>query len=311
MSAIYIPSNGNHHRGAALDKVANRRPDSRHGKSIAILGGRGMLGSDLAPALAAAGHQVHAWDLPECDITRTAQMEKALDGAEIVVNCAAFTNVDGAEDHPESAEAVNARAVAHLAAAARRRNMLVVHISTDFVFDGQGTRPWREDDPPRPLSVYGRTKIAGEQALRQSGCQYLTMRVQWSYGGHGANFIAKILERARAGAPLKIVDDQVGAPTWTRDMSRAIVQLLDRQCTGLYHFANAGYSSRFDVARFVMDHCKLPNPLIPCRTGEFPARAARPLNSRFELSRIQAVLDYPIRSWQEALAEYLDEQISK
>lgn len=282
------------------------QPRGKSGNRIAILGGRGMLGADLAPALAAAGHKVQAWDLPECDITQPAQLEQALDGAEIVVNCAAFTNVDGAEDQPERADAVNARAVAHLAAAARRRNIFVVHISTDFVFDGQGTRPWREDDPPRPLSVYGRTKLAGEHALRNSGCPHLIMRVQWSYGRHGNNFIAKILERARAGAPLKIVDDQVGAPTWTRDMSRAIVRLLERQAAGVFHFANSGCASRFDVARFVLDHCKLPNPLIPCRTGEFPARAARPLNSRFELSRIQAILGYPIRSWQEALAEYLE-----
>ncbi len=291
--------------------AANSAASGKPGKSIAILGGRGMLGSDLAPALAAAGHEVHVWDLPECDVTRTAQMEKALDGAEIVVNCAAFTNVDGAEDQPERADAVNARAVAGMAAIAHRRNIFVVHISTDFVFDGQGTRPWREDDPPRPLSVYGRTKLAGEQALLQSGCPCLIMRVQWSYGRHGTNFIAKILERARTGAPLKIVADQIGAPTWTRDMSRAIARLLDRQCTGLYHFANTGCSSRFEVAQFTLDRCGLANQLTPCRTGEFPARAARPLNSRFDLNRIQAALDYPIRSWQEALGEYLDEQISK
>ncbi len=289
-------------------KIKTIHPHGKPGQSIAILGGRGMLGSDLSAVLAGAGYTVHAWDLPECDITRPADLEKALDGADIAVNCAAFTNVDGAEDQPERAEAVNANAVGRLAAAARQRHIFVVHISTDFVFNGQGTRPWREDDPPQPLNVYGRTKLAGEQALQHSGCPHLIMRVQWSYGRQGTNFIAKILERARAGAPLKIVADQFGAPTWTRDMSRAIARLLARQCTGLYHFANTGYSSRFDVARFVLDHCKLPNPLTPCRTGEFPARAARPLNSRFELSRIQAVLDYPIRSWQEALAEYLGEQ---
>jgi len=295
----------------AVAPARGRPAPTQPGKSIAILGGRGMLGSDLAAALAGAGHRVHAWDLPECDITQPSHLENALAGAEIAVNCAAFTNVDGAEDQPERVYAVNARAVSGLAESARRLNIFVVHISTDFVFDGEGVRPWREDDPPRPISVYGQTKLAGEQLLRDSGCRHLIMRVQWSYGRYGANFIAKILERAKTGAPLKIVADQIGAPTWTRDMSQAIGRLLDRQCTGLYHFANTGYAARFDVARFVLDRCKLPNQLTPCRTGEFPARAARPLNSRFDLSRIQAALDYPIRPWQDALAEYLDEQISK
>lgn len=267
-----------------------------------------MLGSDLTSALNAAGYMTRAFDLPECDITQPADIEQALDGADIVVNCAAFTNVDGAEDQPERAEAVNARAVGSLADAAKRRNIFVVHISTDFVFDGQGTRPWREDDSPNPISVYGRTKLAGEQALQHSGCQHLIIRVQWSYGRNGTNFISKILERGKTGAPLKIVADQFGAPTWTRDMSRAIVRMLEQRTVGLWHFANSGYASRFDVARFVLDYYKLSNPLTPCRTAEFPARAARPLNSRFDLSHIQTALGYPIRPWQHALAEYLGEQ---
>lgn len=264
-----------------------------------------MLGSDLAEVLQAKGCAVKILDLPEWDITNLDHLREGLAGVKAAVNCAAFTNVDAAEDQKNNAFSVNAEAVGRLGEWAERHDVFIAHISTDFVFDGQGKRPWSETDIPKPVNVYGESKLAGEQALTKTGCRNLIMRVQWSYGQKGNNFISKILERAKNNQALKIVDDQIGAPTWTRDMSYALSALLAKQKTGLYHFAGAGYASRFETAKFVLDTLRLPNKLTACRSDEFATRAVRPLNSRFNLDKIQAELEYPIRSWQEALQEYL------
>lgn len=272
---------------------------------ITILGGRGMLGSDLAPALAQAGHTIRVLDLPEFDLTKADHLAHAMDGAQVVVNCAAFTNVDQAEQRFDTALAVNGRAVGALGAAAKECGVFVVQISTDFVFDGRQTRPYVETDPPNPVNAYGRSKLEGEQALRHSACAHAILRVQWSYGSHGANFIGKIQERARTSAELKVVDDQVGAPTWTADMARAIAVLIRDRREGLYHFANSGYASRFEVARFIAAQLTLPTKITPCASEAFPTPALRPKNSRFNTAKIQAILDAPIRSWQAALSEFL------
>jgi len=272
---------------------------------ITILGGRGMLGSDLAPALVQTGHSVRVLDLPEFDLTRNDHIARALDGAQVIVNCAAFTNVDQAEKRFDTALAVNGRAVGALGAAAKERGAFVVHISTDFVFDGRQTRPYIETDPPNPINAYGRSKLEGERALQQSACAHVILRVQWSYGSHGANFISKIQERARTGAELKVVEDQVGAPTWTADVARAIAVLIRDRREGLYHFANSGYASRFEVARFIAAQLTLPTKITPCASEAFPTSALRPKNSWFDTAKIQSILDAPIRSWQAALAEFL------
>ena len=272
---------------------------------ITILGGRGMLGSDLAPALVQAGYRVRVLDLPEFDLTKADHFTHALDGAQVIVNCAAFTNVDQAEKRFDTALAVNGRAVGALGAAAKERGAFVVHISTDFVFDGRQTRPYVETDPPNPINAYGRSKLEGERALQCSACAHVILRVQWSYGSHGANFISKIQERARRSAKLKVVADQVGAPTWTADMARVIAVLIRDRRQGLYHFANSGYASRFEVARVIAAQLNLPTKITPCASEAFPTPALRPKNSWFATAKIQSILNAPIRTWQEALAEFL------
>ncbi|MBI3985328.1 MAG: dTDP-4-dehydrorhamnose reductase, partial [Lentisphaerae bacterium] len=232
-------------------------------------------------------------------------VEAALAQAAVVVNCAAYTNVDKAEEQPEVARAVNAEAVGVLGRLARQRGTYVVHISTDFVFDGKGDRPYVETDTPRPLNVYGDSKWKGELALQASGCDHAILRVEWSYGRHGVHFIAKLLERAHTGVDLKVVDDQIGAPTWTADAARAILCLLRGRHTGLYHFASGGFVSRYDMARFVLQAFDLQNRISPCSSETFPMKAVRPKNSRFNTAKIQPLLDHPIRDWQTALSEFL------
>ncbi len=278
---------------------------------VSVLGGRGMLGSELCAQLRALRCDASAFDLPECDITRSGHVAAALAGADAVVNCAAYTNVDRAEDEPEAARAVNATAVGELGRQAAARGLYVLHISTDFVFDGAGDRPYDEACAPAPLCVYGMTKLEGERALAGAGCRHAIVRVQWSYGFNGVNFPVKLIERAAAGGELRVVDDQVGAPTWTRDIARALTELLLRRAEGLYHFANAGYASRYETAVFIAGRLGLSNPVIPCRTADFPVKARRPLNSRFDTRKIRALLCAPMRPWQDALGEFLGEYAGK
>lgn len=272
---------------------------------VAILGARGMLGSDLVAACERRGFAVRAYDLPEFDIVDPGQVEQAVGSAEAVINCAAYTNVDGAESHSELAHRVNGQAVGQLGRLCARWGKWILHISTDFVFDGRLDRPYVETDTPNPISEYGRSKLAGERLVQESGCPHCIVRLEWTYGDRGNNFVNKIIERARAGGPLKVVDDQIGSPTATTEAAAALCTLLQRRVEGLYHFAGAGYASRFDVARFIVQQCSLDAEVLPCSSGEYPSPARRPLNSRFDCSRIQALLGEPTRPWQEALAQFL------
>ncbi len=276
-------------------------------KIVAVTGGRGMLGSDLVPCLEKAGYQTRALDLPEFDLSNPAHIESMLSGANAVINCAAFTNVDKAEEMPDIAMRVNGAAAGLLGAWARKNNVYVIQISTDFVFDGFSDRPYLETDKPSPISVYGASKLKGEEAVRASGCRNSIMRVEWSYGRHGNNFVAKLLERARRGSELKVVNDQTGAPTWTLDMAGALCELLRSRPEGVFHFANTGYATRYEVALFVARKLGLANPVIPCSSSEFPAPARRPGNSRFCVDKIRKALNLEIRSWEEALNAFLDE----
>ena len=264
-----------------------------------------MLGSDLVPCLEKAGYQARVLDLPEFDLTNPEHIETKLAGVDAVVNCAAFTSVDKAEEMPETAMRVNGDAVGLLGKWARKNNVYIIQISTDFVFDGGSSRPYLETDVPRPISVYGNSKLKGEELLKQSGCHSSIMRVQWSYGKHGINFVSKLLERAKNGGELKVVNDQAGAPTWTFDMSRAICCLLGKRSEGIFHFANTGYASRFEVAQFVGRTLGLVNPVIPCSSSEFSMKAIRPENSRFCIAKIQKIIDHKIRPWEEALSAFL------
>lgn len=274
-------------------------------EKIALIGGRGMLGSDLNFRLGDAGYAVTILDVPEFDLTRAEMIESGLAGADLVVNCAAYTNVDQAERQSELVMKINADAVGLLGQWAARRKVHVIHISTDFIFDGKSDRPYVETDRPNPINVYGRSKLMGEEALQKSGCKWTILRIEWSYGRQGANFIAKFLERAGREREMKVVADQVGAPTWTVDIAGAILRLARARREGIFHFAASGYASRFEVASFVARKKGLSNTLVSCSSSDYPARALRPLNSRFCTDKIQQALDFKIRSWQDALSEYL------
>ncbi|MDD5596432.1 MAG: dTDP-4-dehydrorhamnose reductase, partial [Victivallaceae bacterium] len=250
-------------------------------KKLAVIG-NGMLGYDVTRAAENSGWQVSVHDLPEFDLTDEKRFEQALGGADCIVNCAAYTNVDKAESEEPLCMAVNAEAPGKLGNFAAAGGKYLIHISTDFVFGDLTDAPQKESDPTNPLSVYGKSKLLGEEKLRVSGCRCGIIRVQWSYGINGNNFITKILELAKNLPKLKVVDDQTGAPTCNRDMARAVMDFLDNRIEGLYHFAASGYTTRFETAGEIIRHFKLNTELTPCKSGEFPAPAVRPHNSQFD-----------------------------
>jgi dTDP-4-dehydrorhamnose reductase len=274
---------------------------------VAILGGRGMLGTDLTKICGQQGFNVEVFDLPEFDITNSQQLKEALSNTKTIVNCAAYTNVDGAESDADLAYRVNAEAVGRLGAIVKEANAWLLHISTDFVFDGKLDRPYVETDIPEPIDEYGKTKLAGERLLAQSGCKNCIVRVEWTYGLAGNNFVTKIIQRAKTDTDkaLKVVDDQIGSPTATTEVAKVICELLRIKPTGLFHFASAGYVSRYGMAKFIFDKLSMDVNLLPCKTSDWKTVADRPLNSRFDCSKIQALLDEPIEPWRGPLGRFL------
>ena len=275
------------------------------GDKVVILGGRGMLGSDIANECKVRGVSFVALDLPEFDITNEQHLRAAVKDAAVIINCAAYTNVDKAETETGLAFRVNAEAVGQLGILARKSGPWVLHISTDFVFDGNNDKPYVETDMSNPINAYGMSKLAGEKLLTESRCRHCIIRLEWTYGRHGDNFVAKLVNRAKEQKQVKVVDDQVGSPTATTEAAKAICDLLPQRPQGRFHFAADGYTSRFNMAKFIFDKLKMPVEVIACKTADFAGPAKRPLNSRFNCSKIRRLLDRSITRWQVPLEDFL------
>lgn len=274
-------------------------------EKTAVLGGKGMLGSDVAAECKNRGIDFEVFDLPEFDITSEQHLLKVAGNFKTIINCAAYTNVDKAESETEMAFRVNAEAVGNLGLLAKKLNAWVLHISTDFVFNGSGSDPYTEKEIPRPLNAYGRTKLAGERLLEENKCRHCIIRVEWTYGANGDNFIKKFLQKAQTQKELNVVDDQFGSPTATTEAAKVVCDLVQKKPTGIFHFASQGYTTRFGVAQFITEILNLDVVLKPCKTADFSSPAARPLNSRFDCSKIRPLLSGPIKNWQIPLEEFL------
>ena len=274
-------------------------------EKIAILGAGGMLGSDLKKVCCDLGLETASYDLPDFDITDTVQLKDVIAASDIVINCAAYTNVDLAQSEPDIAKKVNTIAAGELGKLATEFGVWALHISTDFVFDGEQKSPYIETDIASPLSVYGKTKFDGEQLFLKNCPAAAVMRVQWTYGNFGDNFPKKMISLAQTRDYLQIVDDQIGSPTSTVAISKAICQLIDEKPAGLFHFANGGYVSRFELAKFIFKTLNIDVELKACKSSEFETPAKRPLNSRFNCDKISKLLDEPIENWALPLEEFL------
>jgi dTDP-4-dehydrorhamnose reductase len=273
---------------------------------ILLLGGHGLLGTAIR-ATAPAGADVAAPRRVQVDVTDHASLARAVDAAEPewIINCAAMTAVDAAEGAADEAMRINADAVATIAALAHARGARVLLPSTDYVFDGPRDVPWREADAPQPRSVYAKSKRAGEERLLASGADALVVRIGWLFGDGGKNFPATMWQRASARAASAVVNDQVGAPTTTRDVADWCWRLIAQEARGIFHATNAGRASWFEVAQRIYDRCGFPEGVTGVSTATYGARAPRPAFSVLDCSKLERALGVTRRSWEQALDEYL------
>lgn len=280
---------------------------------ILLTGANGQLGHELQRWLAPLGSLV-ACTRADCDLERPDQLREVIRrvAPAIIVNPAAYTAVDRAESEPARAAAVNRDAVVVLAEEAKRIGATIIHYSTDYVFDGSKVGWYGEDDAPAPLGVYGRTKWEGEAALRASGVPHLILRTSWVVGTHGANFARTMLRLATTNETLRVVADQIGAPTSTpliSEVTAALVRRLaaegaDRFPFGTYHLAAAGETSWHDYARFVFAEAGLdPARVHPITTAEYPTPARRPANSRLDTTRLRSTFGVALPAWSEGVRE--------
>jgi dTDP-4-dehydrorhamnose reductase len=293
---------------------------------ILLFGKDGQLGWELQRALAPLGALVafgsrerdpQGVDFGDADALSAKVRAVAPDW---IVNAAAYTAVDRAESEPEIAERVNAAAVGALARAACERDAWLVHYSSDYVFDGSGSAPWREDDPTGPLGAYGRSKLAGEDQIRASGCRHLVFRTSWVYSARGGNFVKTMLKLARERDALKVVDDQIGAPTGAELLADVTAHALRRAATdaalaGTYHLAAAGETSWFGCARHAIARARQRGAVIrvaadaiaPIASDDYPQTARRPLNSRLDTTRLRSAFDLVLPPWQAGVERVVDE----
>jgi len=270
---------------------------------ILVVGAKGMVGRDM---LALIGNTARGVDIDEIDITSLESTERIIRTLkpEAVINCAAYTDVDGCETSAEKAMQVNGEGVAHLAMATREIGARLVHVSTDYVFDGSKGSPYVEDDAPCPLGVYGESKLAGEMNAAFNP-DHLIVRTQWLYGLHGKNFVETMLRLAVEKNEIAVVDDQVGSPTWTVDLSQAILALLKTGGRGIYHAANSGFCSWNEFARAIFEEAGLSVKVRGMTTDELNRPARRPLYSTLDCSKLEQDAGFRPQPWRSALKTYL------
>ncbi len=286
-----------------------------------VVGHRGMLAQSLPPILQRAGFTVTSRGRPDFDLAHPAQMSQALTAMQpdLVINAAAYTAVDQAESEPEQALAVNGHGVQHLAEVCREMDIPLIHVSTDYVFDGTAHTPYREDADSAPLGVYGASKWRGEAALRTQHQAHLIIRTAWVYSHSGQNFVKTMLRLGREREVLRVVDDQRGCPTYSRDLAEAIATMCQRirqdRTTvpwGTYHYCSADQITWYDFAVAIFEEAQAFEPfrvrdIVPIPTTDYPTPAQRPAYSVLDCSKIQAYFGITPRPWRDSLRDCLQE----
>jgi dTDP-4-dehydrorhamnose reductase len=271
---------------------------------LLVTGAAGMLGHEVVAAAEKLGHEVAAWDLPECDLTdahATLDAIRRLD-PRAVVNCAAYTNVDGAESDEATAERVNADAAGNLARACKAAGARLVHVSTDYVFDGTKREPWIESDAPNPLGAYGRTKLHGEEQVTAELGDHAIVRTAWLFGPHGPNFVATMLRLAGDNDEVSVVTDQVGSPTFAGHLAPALVDMAERSDTGIFHGAGAGSCSWYELTLEAFDMAGVSCRVLPTTSDRFQRPAPRPAYSVLGSEREHPITLPP---WQDGVRAHL------
>ncbi len=276
---------------------------------VLVTGVKGQLGHDVMNELAKRGYEGVGVDVEEMDITDRDAVERVMRDAHVdkVMHCAAWTAVDAAEDQVELCRKVNAVGTENIARMCRELDLPMVYLSTDYVFDGEGERPWEPDDERHPLNVYGQTKYEGELAVEKYLEKYFIVRIAWVFGVNGNNFIKTMLRLSETHDTLTVVDDQIGSPTYTYDLARLLVDMLETEKYGRYHATNEGLCSWCDFAKEIFRQAGKKVTVLPVTSDEYPAKAKRPHNSRMNKDKLEEMGFTRLPSWQDALGRYLKE----
>ncbi|NLG15981.1 MAG: dTDP-4-dehydrorhamnose reductase [Fibrobacter sp.] len=282
--------------------------------TVLIVGSGGQLGSDMVKVFRKEQYAVEEIDFPSIDISDRESVRKAIAKTRpsYIINCAAFTAVDDCETKQETAYAINAKGPENLALTAEETGSLLVHISTDYVFDGTKITPYVETDAPNPLTVYGKSKLEGERLVAQSCSRHQIFRIAWLYGLHGNNFVKAIrnaaVKKISSGEPLKVVNDQFGTPTYTVEVCRQILKCINSGNHGIFHCTSEGWCSWYDFAREILSKSGIDVKVVPCTTEDFPRPAPRPRYSVLENARLKGLGLNIFPEWKVAFENYLDEE---
>jgi dTDP-4-dehydrorhamnose reductase len=289
--------------------------------NIVVVGRRGMLGSEVVESLKNAGFTVAALGTPEIDITKRESVHSVLSGISaprLLINCAAYTAVDKAESEPEAAFAVNRDGPANLADECERLGIPLIHISTDYVFNGKSDRPYKEEDAADPLNVYGRSKWDGEEAVRSRLARHIIVRTSWLYGSRGQNFVKTVLRLGREREELNVVSDQYGCPTWSCDLAGCLVRIAERVLScpeevpwGAYHFCGEGITTWYHFAFAILDEARRRESsriarVSPVPSSSYATVAARPMYSALDCGKIRAGFGIAPPPWEKSLASLMD-----
>lgn len=274
---------------------------------VFVTGVKGQLGYDTVNELEKRGIEAIGVDIDEMDITDAAACDCVITEAkpDAVIHCAAYTAVDAAEDNIDLCRKVNGEGPRNIAEVCKKLDIPMMYISTDYVFDGEGTRPWEPDDERHPLNVYGLTKCEGELAVEELLEKYFTIRIAWVFGVNGKNFIKTMLRLGEERGAVSVVDDQIGSPTYTYDLARLMVDMILTDKYGRYHATNEGLCTWYEFACEIFKQAGMDVKVTPVSSDEFPAKAKRPHNSRMDKSKLAANGFTPLPTWQDALGRYL------
>lgn len=278
---------------------------------VLVTGVAGQLGHDVVNELTKRGHEAIGVDIKEMDITDAESVDRVISEASVdaVIHCAAYTAVDAAEDNEEVCRKVNAGGTQNIANVCKKLDIKMIYISTDYVFGGEGTRPWEPDDERNPKSVYGQTKYEGELAVQNTLEKYYIVRIAWVFGINGKNFIKTMLKLSETHDTLKVVNDQFGSPTYTFDLARLLVDMVETDKYGVYHATNEGICSWYEFACAIFEAAGLGDKMtvLPVSTEEYGAKAKRPANSRMSKEKLTQNGFAKLPTWQDALERYLKE----
>ncbi|MBE5977385.1 dTDP-4-dehydrorhamnose reductase [Lacrimispora xylanisolvens] len=276
---------------------------------VLVTGVKGQLGYDVVNELKKRGHEAVGVDIEEMDITDEESVNRVIREAapDAVIHCAAYTAVDAAEDNVDLCRAVNARGTGNIARVCKALDIRMMYISTDYVFNGQGTRPWEPDDQREPLNIYGQTKYEGELEVEENLKKYFIVRIAWVFGVNGKNFIKTMLNLGKTRDKLSVVADQIGSPTYTFDLARLLVDMIETEKYGRYHATNEGLCSWYDFACEIFKQAGMNVSVEPVTSDQFPVKAKRPMNSRISKDKLIENGFQPLPSWQDALRRYLTE----